>query len=129
MGSIDKANRWVLIIEDDVHLAKGIGELLTDADFKIMSVEKPQDAIARLKNQKFDCILLDLKLEGGSGEQVISFVRGNKGFNHESPIIVISGKLDIEVAKRISKNVSWILVKPFNDDELLKKVTHVSSQG
>lgn len=114
-------SRWILIVEDDESLSKEIAEVLEG--YRSQVVTKASEAIVKLKNQKFDCILIDMKLDGGDGEQVIQYIRANKGFNRDSPIIIMSGRLDDQIIKRVGKAVNGILTKPFDIKDLMQKIT------
>ena len=91
----------ILIIEDDPGFNSILQKSLVQKGYKILSSVSVIEAKAKLRNQKFDCILLDLHLEGGSGESIISTIRGNKkDANFASPVIVMSGFLEPDVVKR-----------------------------
>lgn len=114
--------KWVLIVEDDVEIAKDLGEGLRRGGFKSVFAANVSEAIVKLSNQHFDCILLDMRLQRGSGEQIITHVRQNNPLNEKTPIMVISGFLDADLVKRIKDQVNGILVKPFNFATLTKKL-------
>ncbi len=116
----------ILIIEDDPGFNSILQKSLVQKGYKILSSVSVIEAKAKLRNQKFDCILLDLHLEGGSGESIISTIRGNKkDANFASPVIVMSGFLEPDVVKRIVPMVQGMLVKPFDPSALFKKIESI----
>lgn len=113
----------ILIVEDDADFSKTIEDVLTQSGYRPIRVGKVAEAMAKLRNQKFDCILLDLKLQGGSGESILNSIRANiKEMNHSTPVIIMSGFLEKEIVTRSAKMVSAILVKPFNAQTILEKI-------
>ena len=118
------APRWILIIEDDRAFSAAIEESLKEKGFRTVNASYVSDALAKLRRQKFECILLDLKLErGGNGQEVIQQVRRDpKGFNYKTPIIVISGFLTKEFVLELGPTGIYILAKPFSPQDLMKRL-------
>lgn len=115
--------RWILIVEDEEELANLLSTKLGNAGFRVIRCGRVSDALQKVTNQRFACILLDMRLEQGSGERIIQFVRDDKtGYNFETPILVMSGHLSPDMVKKISKQVSGVLVKPFDHDTLINKI-------
>ena len=123
---LSTAKRWALIVDDDLDLVEIISALISGMGFKVVSATKILDAKYKIKNQKFDFVLLDMRLGAGSGEEIIELVRQDKHeFNHTTPIIVMSGFLDLELIGRIGKDVNDILVKPFDQKVLADRINSV----
>jgi DNA-binding response OmpR family regulator len=114
---------WILIIEDESEIQKTLKQWLMTAGFKVVCSSGVHDAIGKLGMQKFDCVLLDLNLGRGSGEEVISFIREQADVNNRAiPIVVMSGALSAETVTKIYKKVNDMLVKPFRAPLLLERL-------
>ncbi len=88
------------------------------------------DALLKIKNEKFDLILLDLKLKQGSGVTLVEAVRTNKGgFNHSTPIIVASAYVDEDILVQLKSMVNAFVVKPYNPDAVVAKIKHWCSSA
>lgn len=122
MTAISKSKHNILLAEDDTVLSETLTETLSDAGFQIISVKRPFEAIQKLQNQVFQCVILDLHLEKGNGTKIIEFIRQTKNQNRDVPIIVMSGAMDREIILQIRKHVTHVFVKPFGKDELLLEV-------
>lgn len=119
--SSDRFN--VLIVEDDESVALAMADVLKRDGFKVWTCDSSVEAISELKNQQFHCIILDMRLKRGNGEQVISFLHLNQTFsNLKVPILVISGFLDSELVKNLKGRIAGALVKPFNPADLTERV-------
>ena len=119
-------NSSIFIVEDDLRFSKTVEKALTHKGYKVLSAASVMEAKVKLQNQKFSCILLDLRLDGGSGESILTMLRGNKKEdNHRTPVIIMSGFLEPEVVKRILPSVQGMLVKPFDPAALFKKIEDV----
>lgn len=118
-----KSNRWILIVEDELDLKELVAEEVTRAGYGVHAAASVFDALRLLGNQKFHCVLLDMKLEKGSGTQVLAAMRReNQNLNFATPVIVISGILDVDIIRQIKGTVYSIFVKPFDITELVAKI-------
>lgn len=117
------AHRWVLVVEDDPDLRSLVVEDLKRQSYRVVDTGTVSDALQKLKNQRFDCIVLDLKIEQRLGEEIVDFLRsGSEPSNRYTPILVMSGHMDIDRVKRLSAHVHGVLVKPFDRKALVEKV-------
>jgi len=82
----------ILLIEDDDEFSEIVRHSLENVGYFLKKEDNVIDALFRLKYQKYDCILLDIKLNRGSGEEILFNIRKNKlEPNFKTPVIVISG--------------------------------------
>jgi DNA-binding response OmpR family regulator len=113
----------ILVVDDEPELARLLCVKVQSLGHKAQSCAKVSDAMLKLNNQKFDCVLLDLRLEQGSGERIVDSVRSDPGSqNFTTPIFVMSGNLDAAVVKRLGPRVSGVFVKPFDVEALMAKL-------
>jgi DNA-binding NtrC family response regulator len=118
-----KENPAILIVEDDVELCNGIMRALHREGYNPSGAIELRDAMFRLKNQKYACVLLDMKLGVDFGEELITFMRGRIDLgNEDTPIVVISGNLDKPLVEKIAHQIQGALVKPFDMKSLLEVV-------
>jgi DNA-binding response OmpR family regulator len=121
--SVKSSTETVLVIEDDADLAKAIVACLLAYKFKAIVSSTAADATTKLSKQAFFCVLLDLKLERGTGEQVVQYMRGpTSRFNRDTPVILTSGQVSADVLMRLKPHLSGVLVKPFELDQLIEKL-------
>jgi len=121
-------NKNILVVDDDVDLCNSIVSALHRDGFRPTGVTTAREAIFKLKNQKYDCLILDMRLENETGEEVIEVIRHRKDSqNASTPIIVVSGYLDKPLLVQVAKDIQAALVKPFELSKLLETVKkHVS---
>ena len=94
--------QWVLIVEDEEAITELLSARLAERGFHVHSCLRSTDAVRMLSNQKFCCVLLDMNLEKGTGEQVVTAVRSNEAsLNFATPIVVMSGALNRDIVLRI----------------------------
>ncbi|MBD2544468.1 ATP-binding protein [Planktothricoides raciborskii] len=112
----------LLLVEDNLADADLIEELLADAQlsrYKITAVERLSEAIAHLKSEPFDVILLDLSLPDSHGlETLEKVVLAAKSL----PVLVLTGLTDRELAvQAVREGAQDYLVKGKFDCDLLSR--------
>ncbi len=122
--------KYCLVIDDDVELTQQISALLSENGFIPVVANRVTEATTKLGNQRFYCIILDLRLESNSGIKIVRYVRNPKAegtFNFETPILILSGYLDAESIKLLKDDVQGILAKPLQGAMLIEKVRLIGS--
>lgn len=110
----------ILIVDDDQHLCEALTEEFTYHGYKTDSVHNADDAIDFLRKTLPDVILLDLKMPGKNGFDVLREMNENK---HNVHIIVLTAYADVRSAIEAAKlGASDFISKPYNFDELLQAV-------
>lgn len=93
---VDRRVKQLLVVDDDEKGRQAIIELIGNGDVQITAVGTAEDALAALEAKRFDCMVLDLKLPGMSGFELIRRLKKLPGYA-TLPIIIYTGK---ELTKR-----------------------------
>jgi CheY-like chemotaxis protein/methyl-accepting chemotaxis protein len=116
---INERIKQILIIEDDVHNQKAIYELLKNKKIEIHSAYTGAEGLTKLKQQPYDCIILDLTLSDMSGFEMLHQMVDE----HQQslpPIIINTGKeLTEEEYKELNRFTDSIVIKGVNSPERL----------
>jgi DNA-binding response OmpR family regulator len=114
----------ILVVEDDIDVCNAIVTTLAQNGYRPTGCSSAREANFKLKNQKFACILLDMRLGNETGEHVIEFVRHRKeSQNLGTPVLVVSGSLDKDLILKIAGQIQGAIVKPFDQKDLLSLVS------
>ena len=81
----------LLIVEDNAAEQLSIRELLGDKDIDIVTADTGHAALAALKDQPCDCVVLDLKLPDMSGFEVLQRIGEIDGLA-DLPVVVFTGR-------------------------------------
>ena len=116
-------NPWILIAEDDPQFLDALAARLSLEGFRVMKAAKLSEALIKLSNQRFDCLLLDLRFGNSSSESLIHQIRSDKShFNFKTPILLMSGFLEKDLIVRVGREVTRFLVKPFDIEVMVSEV-------
>jgi HAMP domain-containing protein/CheY-like chemotaxis protein/signal transduction histidine kinase len=90
-GFVERKVRNLLVVEDDEIQRSSIVELIGNGDVVTTAVGSGTEALAALKEQRFDCMVLDLGLPDMTGFELIELIKQEADLS-ELPIIVYTGK-------------------------------------
>jgi len=108
----------ILIVEDDVKIHKLIEDTLAIAKYEIDSAYDGNEAIKKIKDNKYDLIILDIMLPEVDGFEVMDQIK-----NKEIPVIFLSAKSDVSsVVKGLQIGAQDYMTKPFEPLELLARI-------
>ena len=116
------AGRHVLLIEDEPNIAEAIRFILTRDGWQVSLQNDGTGAVARIRAETPDMVILDLMLPGVSGLEILSQVRADPA-TAGLPVLMLSAKglaRDREAAERAGANV--FMTKPFSNADMLAQV-------
>jgi len=116
---IETVPKNLLVVEDNVNQRQSIVELIAHDDVDITAVGTAQEALAKLDEKHFDCIVPDLGLTDMSGFDLLEQVKSDPA-KHDLPIIIYKDKdLTPQEETRIKKYAETIIVKDVKSPERL----------
>lgn len=108
----------ILIVEDEKNISKLIQDTLSLASYETDCSFDGEEAIEKIKNHKYDLILLDIMLPKLSGFEVVEKLK-----QIETPIIFLSAKNDVgTIVKGLKCGGQDYMTKPFEPLELLARI-------
>jgi CheY-like chemotaxis protein len=117
---IDQPVKRLLVVEDDDTQRASMVELIAHEDVEITAVGTADEALEKLRDTHFDCMVLDLGLSGGTdGFQLLETVKSDPAMQ-ELPIIIYTGKsLSPQEDTRLRQFAETIIVKDVKSPERL----------
>ncbi len=109
----------ILVADDDDAFREAISELLHGQGYRCESVPDGDQALEKLRNEEYDLLSADIKMEGNSELEVI---RALPRIAEGMPVILITGYPSLKSAiESIHLPVKAYLTKPFEFKELLSQ--------
>ncbi len=116
-GSARRAERPILVVEDDEDTVAALRMLLADEGYASITAPDVLHAIGALETDNPGLVLLDWSLDDGSGEAVLAAARGREPAH--TPVVLMTGSSSLTGRARAA---DAILKKPFDVGELLRVV-------
>jgi CheY-like chemotaxis protein len=123
-SKLQQGVRRVLVVEDDERQRESIRQLLATEEVEISGVATAADALERLKQVTFDCLVLDLSLPDLSGYELLERMAETDEVAFP-PVIVYTGRsLTRDEEQRLRRFSRSIIIKDVRSPErLLDEVT------
>jgi CheY-like chemotaxis protein len=108
----------VLVVDDEPIVCHSVRKILTKQSCAVEEVFDVDAALLKMRLQKFDLVLLDLKMPKRSGMEVLKSIKTQWP---DLPVIIVTGHGTIETAIEATKlGAVNFLSKPFTPNELAK---------
>ena len=118
----------MLLIEDEPNIAEAISFVLTRDGCVVSHLADGLEAVARVRAELPDLVILDLMLPGRSGLEILTELRAGEA-THEVPVLMLTAKgqgRDREAALRAG--VNRFMTKPFSNDEMRAAVRDLTGR-
>jgi DNA-binding NtrC family response regulator len=103
----------VLVVEDDKDICLSLIEALNAAGYFTTGASTVEDAQRKMKNQTFACLVIDLRLGEGAGEDLVAALRSRPDLqNLTTPVLIVSAHINEAVVARLKGKIQGALVKP-----------------
>ena len=111
----------ILYLEDEKDLINMIQLVLSRQGYEVVGTDTVANAIATLKEQRFDLVFVDLNLENGSGWDLIEHLKQNGGHTSLAKVIVTAQTLDQKSRTETGYGICYdeIVNKPFPINTLI----------
>lgn len=120
MNFVQETKKKILVVDDDDIVREILEEILIAESYAVLCVSNGERAVENIKNEKFDLVLLDLKLNGMDGIQTLEKM---KHVENDIAVILLSGYLTVESIDKASRlGICGYIKKPFDLDDLTHKV-------
>ena len=107
----------ILIVEDEPLIAENISMYLNNHNFAVSGIAyDDEEALAELKNNPPDAVLLDVNLESAKdGIEIAEYINNN----NRIPFVFLTSYSDKTIVERAKRtNPAGYIVKPFNEQTL-----------
>ncbi len=118
-AQLTRTVRRVLIVEDDPLQREAVRKLLGSSDVETVGAGTAAECLQRLKEQTFDCMVLDLSLPDASGYSLLETLSAEGDYAFP-PVIVYTGHdLSAEDEQKLRRYSSSIIIKGAKSPERL----------
>ena len=110
----------ILILDDEIIIQKELKEFLEIYNYNVVAISTPEEAKSQLNQQSFDILILDIKLPGISGLELLPQFKKDHPFLE---VIMITGHGDNDAVIEAMKNGAFdFFHKPINGLEVKSSI-------
>jgi DNA-binding NtrC family response regulator len=120
------AKKTVLVVDDDAMIRGLVRAVLQREALEIEEAQTGHEAIKRLKEKRYDAVVLDIMMGDGSGHEVLEALAEQRP--NVKCVVVISAMSAPNIENIASLNVHAKLRKPFDINDLLQAVRQCVEQ-
>ena len=124
-SSVANPNKTILVVDDEAPIRELLRQQLSSQGYKLREAKDGRDAIAEVKKQLPDLVILDVNMPEMSGFDVAAVLKHNPQ-SMSIPIIMLS--VAEEQGRGYRLGIDRYLTKPINAQELLDAVRYLLSQ-
>ena len=118
----------ILIVDDNPSILTALRYCLDPTFERIVTLERPDDILKTLAQEAIDIVLLDMNFTLGvnSGQEGLLWLRTIRKHHPQLPVVLLTAYADVSLAvKGLKSGAADFLVKPWDNDELIRKLKDV----
>lgn len=117
----------ILVVDDEAAIRRSLREILEYEDYAVDEAEDGEAALDKLRSNRYDVVLLDVKMPKRDGLEVLAELRR---IQYDGPVVMISGHGNIETAVEATKLGAFDFVeKPPDLNRLLVTLRNAMDRG
>lgn len=118
---MDKTNTQILLVEDNIAIAKGIIYALDNANFQVTLASTITEALKKIKYNSYALAIIDIMLPDGNGFDLCQIIKENS----ETKVLFLTAKDEEEdILKGLLLGDDY-LTKPFRINELILRIKNL----
>ena len=113
-------NKSILLVDDEAIILYSLGRDLEEEGYDVTLAASGEEAIARLREKKYDLVITDLVMTGAGGIQVL---KEAKKIDPDMGVFILTGYADMTSAvDALRLGADDYLQKPCDTDEMLIRI-------
>ena len=116
----------ILIVDDDKEFLEEHAEMLNDNGYEAIAFSEPESVVEKVRDEKPDLILLDLKMNQRNGFQIAYDLRMSSE-TAEIPICAVTAYYNKKALKTLTDvcGIQACVLKPFAPKKILKNIENL----
>ncbi len=117
----------ILVVDDEASIRRTLREILEYEDFAVEEAEDGEEALGKLRAQRFDVVLLDVKMPKKDGLEVLAAIAKDQ---IDVPVVMISGHGTIDTAVEATRLGAYDFIeKPPDLNRLLLTIRNAMDRS
>jgi signal transduction histidine kinase/HD-like signal output (HDOD) protein/ActR/RegA family two-component response regulator len=118
--------RGILVVDDERHIRDILTEALGAKGYAVTTAATGDEALERLGRERFGLVILDIRMPGRSGLDVLRDLKARGG---DTPVLVLTGLAGPgEMAEATALGAAGCMTKPFQIASLVAEIRRLTGQ-
>ena len=113
-------NKKLLLVDDEVIILMTLCRDLELAGYDVTSATNGEEALIKLRKDRFDVVITDLVMEEIDGIQVLNEA---KRIDPQTPVLILTGYSNTVLAQEAFSKADGFLLKPCDIDDILSQIS------
>lgn len=119
-------SREVLVVDDQVSIQHILAQLLAAEGYEVKTAGRVDEAIAVLRHDAIDAVVLDVRMPGASGLELLEFIRRDPALR-DLPVLILTGvSLTRDEEAAIARHGAYVFYKAENFSLLITYLDHLT---
>jgi DNA-binding response OmpR family regulator len=116
------AGKTILIVDDDSSMRRLLMYHLEKAGYDVLIAEDGVDGFSQVETTRPNVVVTDLMMAHKDGFELCRDIRNRREFDEIGIIVLTARDFLSDVDELLASGVNYVMKKPFNPQELTKKV-------
>ncbi|MBL7209393.1 MAG: PAS domain S-box protein [Dehalococcoidia bacterium] len=119
----------ILVVDDEPTILSFVSRALTDEGYKVETVDNATEALERIKSQRYNLILLDIKLPDMSGIELYQRIQKIARSLTRRVVFITGDVIGARTTAFLSSTKAPHIAKPFDATQLKKEINRMLREG
>jgi DNA-binding response OmpR family regulator len=116
-------SRRIVLVADDEEIVRELVKVTIGADdFNVLDATDGDEAWSLIQEHKPSLVLLDVRMPGRTGLEILSAIRSDTSLAGTRVIILTASALPADMAAGLTSGADFYLTKPFSPRDLLARL-------
>ena len=122
---VTRTTKHLLIVDDEPLIRDLLRKYMESEDYTVDLAQDGQEAWRKLAEIEYDCILLDLKMPGMSGQQLYELMRDHRGDLMRKVVFTTGDTMSPDTREFLTEAGNPTISRPFRLEEVLREVKNL----
>ena len=119
------AKAKILVVDDEITILKFLSQFLTDEGYQVETVNNAYSALERIKDKRYNLILLDIRMPGISGPQFYQSLQEFAQSLARRVVFITGDVMGTDTKNFLLKTKAPCISKPFDTEKLKKDINRI----
>jgi len=115
----------ILVVDDETGVLNFLKRLLTEQGYEVETVDRARAALIKLRRERYDLILLDIKMPGKSGIWLYRHIEAMGPTMVQRVMFITGDVMETKTRDFLEETRARHIAKPINIEQLRKNINHI----